>query len=871
MDAKEAKSIANKKKVIAEYLRQRVRWLSAAVLVAVVLGVGAVFASITIPFSIMTLWHSGPGSAHAIEDTFNYIMVGLQETLGIVNQVGNTSYHDVGGYDIGFGANESVVAGMRLFTTAEGERILGFLLQGGPGVNTSDCGLPPLELVQNPPGTCPSYYVKITNPFNATQNILVVDGETYLNGSLVVAGTVNASGISGSLSCGIPFNEQGACDIFECSPSGSKTCVVKECHTVACLGGTCIYSPVSPGCASDGDCMGDQLCNTSNCTCYAPCVGVNCAANNTCGIYECRLGTCILLRNDTGCCNSSADCSDGNTCDVYDCINHKCFRANPANNSCSVGTDCLTGSCNTTNCTCYDACAGVNCDALGDPCTVYECRQGACYALYQNIPGCCWNNSMCDDGLNCTTDTCNQTTHTCIFTPPSGGCSNTTQCAAGQFCDPTCACITPLVTSTDNCVVKGLSDQTFFTAPRNFSTDSSVVGLLVSNGLTWYQWHMGKSVSISGDWLVATAPYLDTVFVYKRNTYGWAQTQTINRPSNSTSANYGVWANTVAVHGSMMAIGHCSNGTLAALPSGLGLISIYTLSGSTWSWSRDLNASFMQTNGSNEFCISGVDLFYSNSSFAVLAADDSFVKYIYIIQWAGGTSWTTGINYAVSGVTWTYLHPGSSAVSHATGTTAAFGGCSSNSSCEVLFFWSVVGWSVSNRKLINEPTWDYNPVNTSDGSQFGFSIGIYEPYMVVGAPYLWYDNAHDVSAPANRSGAAVIYTQTLISNWAQTETIYNPEPASLAYFGYSAKISNYRIAVGSPGDGGTGSVWVYLTDSPNFSTVGRMKQQVPQTGANYGNSVWVATEQVATGAYLYDTTVGTDSGAVFVVGCTTNT
>jgi len=159
----------------------------------------------------------------------------------------------------------------------------------------------------------------------------------------------------------------------------------------------------------------------------------------------------------TGQCSSTPDCTADTDCDDHDvcttdmcvssCCGHTpiecparpCFRLTGCDpiNGCLYVPDCRTGDC---------------CPDDGNPCTHEFCDQatGACGSRSD-----CTIPADCDDGMNCTVETCDNSC--CGHTPlcPSGEC-----CADGQSCDDGDECTTTsartVAAGTRRCVVRRL-------------------------------------------------------------------------------------------------------------------------------------------------------------------------------------------------------------------------------------------------------------------------------------------------------------------------------------------------------------------------------------------------------------------------------
>ena len=228
-----------------------------------------------------------------------------------------------------------------------------------------------------------------------------------------------------------------------------NTCTVDVCNQTT---HECQFDLPGGKCSLDADCSGNnEVC--INCTCIDLCSGVNCSTN-ACLVQECQFGQCVLLHTIPNCCNLDVECDDGNPCTIDTCnqTTHECQFILP-NGSCSINSDC--SGCNDicTDCTCIDLCAEVNCST--NACLVQECKKGECITLH-TIPGCCNNNTECDDENPCTTDYCG-TDNLCHSFVPDGFCSENWDCTNdNEVCDD-CICINLCANvscDTDPCLVQ---------------------------------------------------------------------------------------------------------------------------------------------------------------------------------------------------------------------------------------------------------------------------------------------------------------------------------------------------------------------------------------------------------------------------------
>ncbi len=131
-------------------------------------------------------------------------------------------------------------------------------------------------------------------------------------------------------------------------------------------------------------------------------------------------------------CSVDADCNNGLYCDgVETCdVNGQCQPGTPVD--CNDGVDCTVDSCNETT----DSCDNVPDDGFCDDglyCTGVE----TCNAVL----GCEVGTPVdCDDGVDCTVDSCNETTDSCDNVPDDGFCDDGLYCTGAETCDAVLGC-----------------------------------------------------------------------------------------------------------------------------------------------------------------------------------------------------------------------------------------------------------------------------------------------------------------------------------------------------------------------------------------------------------------------------------------------
>ena len=214
----------------------------------------------------------------------------------------------------------------------------------------------------------------------------------------------------------------------------------------------CDHAAVAGSCFIDGACHADGDPNPANpCQeCISGTAGDQwtnddtnaCDDGNACTSPDyCQAGVC-LGTPQPGCCATNSDCDDS-----HDCTDDVC---NPADGTCSnpvitgfclIGATCYAdGTANPANpCQeCQNSGSPTGWSNNTDPCDdgIYctgndRCADGAC----QGTTG-----VVCDDGLDCTTDTCNETGQSCGYSVDPGYCLIGNACIAEGTANPANPC-----------------------------------------------------------------------------------------------------------------------------------------------------------------------------------------------------------------------------------------------------------------------------------------------------------------------------------------------------------------------------------------------------------------------------------------------
>lgn len=313
-------------------------------------------------------------------------------------------------------------------TATEGT-LFGQITDSGTGQPVDDAtvqvgGLSPVQTDGN------GYYVTTLIPASAGgTDYSVTVSKTGYSDVTVPAVTVTAGDVSRhDLALGEPpcTGDPDCDDGVFCN--GAETCdVVLGCQpgTDPCPGQLCDEgADACVDCLVDGDCDDALYCNGSE----------------TCVAGACQSGTPVDCDDGIGCtndsCNETTDSCDNVTDDGL-CDNGVfCDGAEV----CDSALDCQPGS---------DPCPGLSCDEGADNCvdclTSAECGDGLyCNGSETCVAGVCQAGAAvdCDDGVNCTIDSCDEGTDSCDNAADDGLCDNGLFCDGVEVCDPALDCQT---------------------------------------------------------------------------------------------------------------------------------------------------------------------------------------------------------------------------------------------------------------------------------------------------------------------------------------------------------------------------------------------------------------------------------------------
>ena len=228
----------------------------------------------------------------------------------------------------------------------------------------------------------------------------------------------------------------GACQLqCEDACDDGNPCTIDECNA-----GECDHSPVS--CNDGNQCTADS-CNaeTGGCDNFAlpgqTCTGQDGSAC-TLDTGLCNAAADCELTAIPDCCESDADCADEDLCTFEVCTSNACVSDGTA--FCAPDDACEQTGCDPDTGLCVDV--PVVCDPPG-PCETGGYCDPTAGCVYAPIPGCCLDDSGCNDNDPCTADACidNACEHEVCHDPVSA-------CDQYETCDDNCI---PIITGPTDC------------------------------------------------------------------------------------------------------------------------------------------------------------------------------------------------------------------------------------------------------------------------------------------------------------------------------------------------------------------------------------------------------------------------------------
>ncbi len=244
--------------------------------------------------------------------------------------------------------------------------------------------------------------------------------------------TTGATTGGAALAPGAPCPSDRACASGVCGIEGTGNCCAKACsgESASCGAtscdetGACIYPSVGSTC-------GSTACSQSRCDGAGACVE---AADVCPGNFACQ--------PDAGCgvsCDSSVGCAANFVCNAHLCVLLEGTGACTENDDCANGICGIhgTGHCCAVGCISGAPCGAVDCDGDTGAC-LYPDAGTACGSVAESCSGHTQQNpSGCDAQGACGSDagTTDCSPYQCGPTACLSGCTDSSNCANGDFCD----------------------------------------------------------------------------------------------------------------------------------------------------------------------------------------------------------------------------------------------------------------------------------------------------------------------------------------------------------------------------------------------------------------------------------------------------
>jgi hypothetical protein len=280
-------------------------------------------------------------------------------------------------------------------------------------------------------------------------------------------------------------NATGMCTggiVLNCDDGNS--CTTDTCNSQF----GCVHQPLPLGSA----CNDGNACTTGD-TCVAAtatstCLRGDCAVDVICqgstrncdDSNVCTTDTCDPT---TGCVNTprpEASCDDHNACTIYDICDDRGTCVGHVMNTCDDGDQCTADSCNPTTGCAHTPRYGLPCDD-GNACTTNDVCSGPVPPFVSNPVLTCIGGPPpnCDDGNPCTADSCNTATG-CVHTATPGvACNDGNACTSNDTCTSTGACVGRDVTPP---VISNLTANPAYLWPPNHTMRNITLSYTASDG-----------------------------------------------------------------------------------------------------------------------------------------------------------------------------------------------------------------------------------------------------------------------------------------------------------------------------------------------------------------------------------------------------
>jgi uncharacterized repeat protein (TIGR01451 family) len=371
--------------------------------------------------------------------------------------------------------------------------------------------------------------------------------------------------------------------------------------------------------------------------------------------------------------------------------------------------------------------------------------------------------------------------------------------------------------------------------------------------------YLGVSVAVSGDTLLAGAPFDDigtavdagSAYVFVRAGTVWSLQQKLSAQDTGSGDLFG---HAVAVHGETAVVGSPNDATATAGPGG-GSAYVFVRSGTTWSEQQKL----VPSDGAP------ADRFGT----AVAMWGDTLVVGAVLGDSPGGSGTGAAYVFVRSGTTWTEqqkLVASDGAAGDGFGQSVSLSGDTvvvgtpgddtaggPGAGSAYVFVRSGTTWTEQQKLVASDG---------AGGDSFGSSVAVSAGSALIGSP-------RDDAGFAMDKGSAYVFVRSGTA-WSQQQKIVAPDGMTFDYFGASVSLSWDTAVMGAPFDEGPGpnltdmgSAYVFVRAGTTWSF---QQKLLPSDGANsdfFGSSVALAGDLVVVGTPFADTIGGTDAGSAY--------
>jgi len=151
------------------------------------------------------------------------------------------------------------------------------------------------------------------------------------------------------------------------------------------------------------------------------------------------------------------------------------------------------------------------------------------------------------------------------------------------------------------------------------------------------------------------------------------------------------------------------------------------------------------------------------------------------------------------------------------------------------------------------------PENIAKNDNFGYSVDIQYPYIVIGSPY---DDTNE-----SDSGAVYLFKIESDSNITQLAKIKGSSIAQDDHFGYSVSLDGNYVVVGAPGDNegedDAGAFYLFKIIDTTFQELQKVQASSRGLNDNFGSSVALSQDYIAVGSPNNDN-IADDAGMAYL-------